>query len=173
MKRWVAATLAVVLAVTAVAPVVAQTDEELETIRTEYRSAKTAVLMSIPFPGWGQLYADSPFWALMAFGAQVWFTGNILLERRRQERQRAARDQETDESLREYRSTLVTEHGERARDFVWWSLGAALVISLDAYVSVQLADFDSNEPPIPDLDRPWETPAEDGEGLSLGLSFSF
>lgn len=173
MTRGAAALLVTVLVVTAVRPVAAQTDDGLDGIRKEYRSAKAAVLMSVPFPGWGQLYADSPFWAVMAFGAQVWFTGNILLENRRQERQRAARDLETVDSVREFRSTLVDEHGERARDFVWWSMGAALIISLDAYVSVQLADFDHSDPPTPDLDREWDTPEEDGGGLSLGLSFSF
>jgi hypothetical protein len=145
----------------------------LDALRAEHRSARTAVIMTFPVPGWGQLYADSPFWSTLAFGAEMFYLGSILMENRRQERQRVKRDQETDPNLRATRSGLVDEHGEKARDFVWWAAGVYLIISLDAYVSVELADFDSDIPPTPDLDRDWEREGEDGGGMALQLNFSF
>jgi len=122
--------------------------------RFQPRSTTAAVLMSVPLPGWGQFYGDAPFWGVVAFGAQMWFYGNIAMQLRRQERQRVARDQAPLGSAeRDIRDALVTEHSERARDFIWWAAGSLLLVSLDAYVSVQLVDFDSPIPPTPDLER--------------------
>lgn len=147
---------------------------ELDALRHEHRSATTAVLMSAVVPGWGQLYADVPFWSALAFTVQMYYLGSLLMERRRVERARVLRDREpVDSPLRETRTQLVDEHKERARDFIWWSSGALLVIALDAYVSVELADFDSPYPPTPDLDRDWGEDEPAGEGLSLRLHFGF
>lgn len=148
-------------------------DDGLDDIRSEYRSARTAVVMSIPMPGWGQLYSDAPFWGVVAFGAEMFYLGSILMENRRQERQKVKRDQETDPNRRATRSAMVDEHGERARDYVWWAAGVYLIVGLDAFVSVELADFDSEDPPTPDLDREWPNDDDDGDGLALKLNFSF
>jgi hypothetical protein len=146
----------------------------LEQARLAHRSTTAAILMSVPLPGWGQLYADSPFWGVVAFGAQMWFYGNIALELRRHERQRVARDAEAEGSaLRERRDALITEHSERVRDFVWWAAGSLLLVSLDAYVSVQLVDFDAPEPPTPDLDRQWTLAPPRGGVVALALSLPF
>ena len=164
-------------------------EDGLQRIRRQHRSAKLALAMSIPVPGWGQLYADSPFWSVVAFGAEMYYLGNILLERRRLERQkvkllkaRTRRDQEIAESgvatsatLRSVavRENLVTEHREKARDFIWFAGGGYLLLSIDAYVSVELADFDANDPPTPDLDRNWDETRSNGGSLSVALNFSF
>ena len=108
----------------------------------------------------------------MGFSVQMYYYGRILMENRRQERQRVARDQEEPGDVRDFRTQLVSEHGERARDFVWWSMGALLILSLDAYVSVQLSGFDNPNPPTPDLDRDWNDTG-DGGGLALKLNFGF
>lgn len=164
------------LAWTLATPCAAQT-EDLEPLRRAHRSAKAAILMSMPVPGWGQLYADSPFWSTVAFTVQSFYMGNVLLERRRAERQRVLRDRLDPGGLdRELRDAVVQEHWERVRDYIWWSAGAMLLISLDAYVSIELADFDANDPPTPDLDRDWDPgPSEggDGAGLALRLHFTF
>lgn len=143
----------------------------LEPIRGAQRSARAAILMTIPVPGWGQLYSDAPFWGILGFAVQSYYLGRILMENRRQSRQRAARDLETDDARRAVRELFIDEHGERARDNVWWASGAFLILALDAYVSVQLADFDSGGPPTPDLDRDWS--GDDGEDVSMAVHFSF
>jgi len=100
-------------------PAQAQDDADLEPLRRAHRSAKAAILMSIPVPGWGQLYADSPFWSAVAFSAQSFYLGHVLLERRRVERQRVLRDRLEPGSLdRELRDAIVQEHWERVRDFI-------------------------------------------------------
>lgn len=147
-------------------------------LRERNRSARTAVFMSAIVPGWGQLYADSPFWSVVAFSVQMYYLGNVLMESRRAERQSVRRDREPlESSARSDRDLLVTEHRERARDFVWWSAGGLLVIALDAYVSVELADFDSPHPPTPDLDKSWDLSStaggRAGAGLALRLDFAF
>jgi hypothetical protein len=154
-------------------PAQAPSDAALEPLRAAHRSARAAILMSLPVPGWGQLYADSPFWASVAYGTQMWFLGNILLEQRRLERQKAARDREPlGSDNRELREAYIQEHHERIRDFIWWSGGALLVIALDSYVSVALADFDHPGVPTPDLDHPWPD-QQHGGGLALQLHWRF
>jgi len=160
-------------------------EDGLDKLRAETRSARTAVLMSFPVPGWGQLYADTPFWSVVAFASQSWFLGNALMERRRLERQKVQRDRVRDAlaaaggedgdllNQLDYRNRLVTEHRERARAFLWWAGGAYLIVALDAYVSVELATFDSDDPPTPDLDRDWTEPVDDGEELRLSLHWRF
>lgn len=149
-------------------------EDALEGLRRNQRSGKAAVFMSLAFPGWGQLYADSPFWATAAFGAQMWFLGNILMEARRVERHSVRRDREAEgSSARLFRDNYVVEHRERSRDFVWWSAAGFLIVSLDAYVSVELADFDSPDPPTPDLDKEWDDGTDAGEGVALRLDFNF
>jgi len=197
-NRFIHALLVVTLSLTALAPAgFAQESEEpdrygddgLEEFRRAQRSATRAVVMSFPVPGWGQMYADSPFWSVVGFAAQFWFLGNILLERRRLERSKVQLDQARDlrdqqiedtgsasgEILNtvETRELFVDEHRERARDFVWWAAGGYFVLALDAYVSVELASFDDPDPPTPDLDRDWDAEESDGEGVSLSLHFSF
>jgi hypothetical protein len=158
-------------------------DDGLDVVRAANRSARLAVLMSFPVPGWGQMYADAPFWSVVAFASQSWFLGSALMERRRLERQKVKRDHyrtlvatdpEDSASLAEleFRQRLVDEHRERARDFLWWAGGAYLIVALDAYVSVELAGFDSDSPPTPDLDKDWET-SDDGDGASLSVHFRF
>ncbi len=146
----------------------------VDTTRFEARSTTAAVLMSVPLPGWGQFYGDAPFWGVVAFGAQMWFYGNIAMQLRRQERQRVARDQAPLGSAeREVRDALVTEHSERARDFIWWAAGSLLLVSLDAYVSVQLVDFDSPIPPTPDLERGLGAELDHGGVVALTLQLPF
>ena len=153
---------------------VAARAQALENLRGDQRSARNAILMTAVVPGWGQLYADAPFWSALAFGVQMYYLGSILMENRRVERQRVLRDaEEPGSAVRETRSQLVDEHKERIRDAVWWASGALLIISLDAYVSVELADFDSPDPPTPDLDRQWDEDGASGAGVALRLNFGF
>jgi hypothetical protein len=155
----------------------------LEPIRQAQRSAKLGVSMSMVVPGWGQLYADSPFWGLVAFGAQMYFLGSILLEDQRVDRAEVRRDaldpadfpddEEGYLAAVEFYDNLVTEHRERRRDFVWWSAAGYFVIALDAYVSVSLADFDDPGVPTPDLGKELEPIRPYGEGIALRLNFAF
>jgi hypothetical protein len=152
----------------------AEREEALAPLREEHRSAKSALAMTAAFPGWGQLYADTPFWGVVAFGVEMFYLGNILMESRRVERERVRRDAlPLGSPERDLRDELVNEHKERARDYVWWASGGMLVVALDAFVSVELADFDSGDPPTPDLDRDWLEPGSAGEGVALRLNFSF
>jgi hypothetical protein len=164
-------------------------EDGLAEFRRAQRSGALAIAMTIPVPGWGQLYADAPFWSVVGFAVQSWYLGNVLMERRRLERQKAKLQQLRD--LRDeqvasgglastrvlnsisVREQFVQEHRERARDFLWWGGGAYLLLAFDAFVSVELADFDSPDPPTPDLDRDWRDDTDDGGGVQVSVNFSF
>jgi hypothetical protein len=152
----------------------ARRERALDGLREANRSSKAAIFMSLVFPGWGQLYADVPFWGTVAFATQMYFVGSIVMELRRVERQSIRRDrEEPGTTFRIARDEYVTEHRERARDFVWWSAAGFLIVALDAYVSVELAGFDDDDPPTPDLDREWTEGGESGDGVALRLNFDF
>lgn len=156
------------------APVEVGQPDSLEPIRRAQRSAKLGVAMTVVVPGWGQLYADSPFWGLVAFGVQMYFVGSIVLEGQRVDRAEVERDQyEQGSADWDYRDTLVTEHRERRRDFVWWAAAGYFVIALDSYVSISLADFDDPGVPVPDLDKELSPRGSYGEGIALRLNFGF
>jgi hypothetical protein len=130
--------------------------------------------MTMVVPGWGQLYADSPFWGIVAFGVQMFYVGSIVLEGERMDRARVDRDRfepGTEDYL--FRDELVTEHRERRRDFMWWAAAGYFVIALDSYVSIELADFDDPGVPMPDLDKQWMRQEPSGEGVALRLNFGF
>lgn len=149
-------------------------DDGLDDLRHAYRSTTAAVVMSVPFPGWGQFYGDAPFWGVVSFAVQMWFYGNIVLETARSHRQEVAGELAgPGSSEQEYRAALAEENSARATDYVWWAAGSVLLVSLDAYVSVQLVDFDSPDPPTPDLDHDPAGASGNGGGLALTLQLPF
>lgn len=147
---------------------------DLEPLRRAQRSARLGVGMTFVVPGWGQLYADSPFWGVVAFGVQMFYLGSMVLEGQRVDRARVQRD-EFDPGTPDYilRDDLVTEHRERRRDYAWWAAAGFFIISLDSYVSVSLADFDDPGVPVPDLDQDWSMPSSSGAGIVLSVDFGF
>ena len=156
------------------APVDPVPGNSLEPIRGAQRSARLGVAMTAVVPGWGQLYADSPFWGVVAFGVQMFYVGSIVMEGQRMDRARVDRDRfepGTEDYI--FRDDLVTEHRERRRDFMWWAAAGYFVISLDAYVSIELADFDDPGVPTPDMDQDWTQQGSSGEGVALRLNFGF
>lgn len=108
-----------------------------------------AVLMTPVFPGWGQLYAENSWRAMLAFGAQWYFWSNLLARDRQAERYRdyartiAAGDQ------RDLYDAIAAEYWEQMRDFAWWSGAVVLIVALDAYVGAGLYGFDREPLPVP------------------------
>lgn len=131
-------------------------------------SPTRAVLMSPLFPGWGQLYSDNSWRAALAFGVEMLYWSRLLMNDRK-----AVRAQEFAETLppgdrRRSYGAVVEEYRERVRDFAWWSLGAMLIIALDAYVDAHLFKFDRDPVPVPNR---WELglgPADPTPGQGLG-----
>jgi hypothetical protein len=116
-------------------------------------SPTRAVLATPLFPGWGQLYSENSWRAALAFGVQMFYWSHLLMNDRK-----AARTQDYSETLapgplRQAYGLQTEEYRERVRDFAWWSLGAMLIIALDAYVDAHLFRFDEDPVPIPDR---WE-----------------
>ena len=93
-----------------------------------------AMVRSILFPGWGQLYNGKWFKALIVFGAEAGFIGMAVYYN-----QKAHDDQ---------LSALEREFYADQRNTNYWRTGVAILISmLDAYVDAHLSDFDES----PDL----------------------
>lgn len=109
------------------------------------------VLMTPLFPGWGQLYAESGWRAVLAFGAETYYWSQLLKYDRKAARLRRVADGlPADSALRPLYELQVEEYREQVRDYAWWSLGALLIIALDAYVDAHLHDFDRDPVPVPD-----------------------
>lgn len=108
-----------------------------------------AVLMTPVFPGWGQLYAQNSWRAMLAFGAQWYFWSNMLARDRQAVRYRNhARTLPGDEP-RAFYDTLTAEYWEQMRDLAWWSGAILLIVALDAYVGAGLYGFEEEPLPVP------------------------
>ena len=116
-------------------------------------SPTRAVLITPLFPGWGQLYARSGWRAALAFGAETMYWTQMIKNDRKAVRWRTM-EQRVDPldapRVRDFYTLRVAEYRERVRDFAWWSLGALLIITLDAYVDANLYGFDQDPVPVPD-----------------------
>ena len=116
-------------------------------------SPTRAVLVTPLFPGWGQLYARSGWRAALAFGAETMYWTQMIKNDRKAVRWRTM-EQRVDPldapRVRDFCTLRVAEYRERVRDFAWWSLGALLIITLDAYVDANLYGFDQDPVPVPD-----------------------
>ena len=116
-------------------------------------SPTRAMLVTPLFPGWGQLYARSGWRAALAFGAETMYWTQLIKNDRKAERWRTMEqlvDPLDAPRIRDFYTLRVTEYRERVRDFAWWSLGALLIITLDAYVDANLYGFDQDPVPVPD-----------------------
>lgn len=116
-------------------------------------SPTRAVLVSPLFPGWGQLYARSGWRAALAFGAETIYWTQMIKNDRKALRWRTMEqlvDPLDAPRVRDFYTLRVAEYRERVRDFAWWSLGALLIITLDAYVDANLYGFDQDPVPVPD-----------------------
>jgi hypothetical protein len=114
-------------------------------------SATTAVLMSPVFPGWGQLYAEGSWQAMVAFGAQWFFWSNMLTRDRQAVRSRDyAKTLSPGSDERAIWDFRADEYYEQMRDFAWWSGAVLLLVALDSYVEAGLYGFDDEPVPVPD-----------------------
>lgn len=120
------------------------------------------VLMTPLFPGWGQLYAESGWRAVLAFGAETYYWSQLLKYDRKAARLRRVADGlPAESSLRTFYDLQAKEYREQVRDYAWWSLGALLIIALDAYVDAHLHDFGRDPVPVPDR---WDGDGGGGAG---------
>jgi hypothetical protein len=113
-------------------------------------SSTWAVLVTPVFPGWGQLYTENSWRAGLAFGVQMLYWSNLLMNDRKAVRTKQFTQTLEPGAVRDAYALQVEEYRERVRDFAWWSLGAMLIIALDAYVDANLFRFDKDPVPIPD-----------------------
>lgn len=112
-------------------------------------SGTAAVLMTPVFPGWGQLYAENSWRAMLAFGAQWYFWTNLLARDRQAQRYRDyAQTLSAGEARRTY-DIIADEYWEQMRDFAWWSGAVLLIVAVDAYVGAGLYGFEQEPLPVP------------------------
>ncbi len=120
------------------------------------KSPTGAMLRSMIIPGWGQLYNQKPFKALLIGGSEIGLGINIALQH--QWAKRAATEND--------RAFYLNN-----RNLSVWYLAALILYSMaDAYVDAHLFDFDES----PNLSV---SPAEWGDGIepffALGLRISY
>lgn len=116
------------------------------------KSPTGAMVRSILFPGWGQLYNGKWLKALIVFGAEAGFIGMAVYYN-----QKAHDDQLT---------ALQREFYADQRNTNYWRTGVVILLSmLDAFVDAHLSDFDES----PDLSL--NAAPRTGFRLSYKISF--
>ncbi len=109
-----------------------------------------AVMMTPVMPGWGQLYADNGWRAMVSFGAQWYFWSKMFAADRqaRRFRDHGQLYPEGDPGRTDM-DRLANEYWEVMRDYAWWSGAVLLIVALDAYVGAGLYKFDEEPIPVP------------------------
>ncbi len=141
-------------------------------------NATAAVLMTPVFPGWGQLFSDNGWRAVLAFGTEMWFWSRMLMYDRKAVRLKLYEASTTNDISRAFYHDQIEEYWEMMRDNAWWSGGALLIIAVDAYVDAHLHRFDEDPVPVPhDWDpgaqpQPIELPHRTAPAPALTLGWS-
>ena len=145
-------------------------DAPRTTIEQRLRPGPTqALAASAAYPGLGQLLNGAESKAAVLGGAEAFLIARLVLEDRR-----------TRHSLRLYNETGegryfddYSEHFDRRQTLVWWVVVAALFGLADAYVDAHLDNFDVPMPAV--LEGLSAGPGDglSGDGLRLGMAFSF
>jgi hypothetical protein len=112
-------------------------------------SGTAAVLMTPAFPGWGQLYTENSWRAMLAFGAQWYFWSNMLARDRQAVRYRDFARTLPVDGPRDIYESFAEEYWEQMRDLAWWSGAIMLIVALDAYVGTGLYRFEEEPLPVP------------------------
>jgi hypothetical protein len=164
MMRWLLACLLCVGTAFAQVPGPASPQPTAPQLRRATDVSPTLAVLATPvFPGWGQLYADNGWRAVLAFGTEMYFVTRMLSHDRLAVRGKDLRALTTNASSLAYYDLYVPEEWERMRDNAWWGGGVLLIIALDAYVGGHLHRFDEDPVPVP---RDWE-PAEAPQAIEL------
>ncbi|MHB8080081.1 MAG: DUF5683 domain-containing protein, partial [Candidatus Krumholzibacteriia bacterium] len=137
----------------AAAPAPAPPSAALPSLAALGISPTRAVLVTPLFPGWGQLYAGAGWRAALSFGAETIYWTQLIKNDRKAVRWRTMEksvDPVNTPRIRDFYTAQGAEYRALVRDFAWWSLGALLIIALDAYVDANLYGFDEDPVPVPD-----------------------
>jgi len=141
-------------------------------------NATAAVLMTPVFPGWGQLYSDNGWRAVLAFGTEMWFWSRMVMYDRKAVRLKLYEDLTDNDISRAFYRDQIEEYWELMRDNAWWSGGALLIIAVDAYVDAHLHRFDEDPVPVPDnwdpgaLPQPIELPRRGAPAAAMVLGWT-
>jgi len=123
-----------------------------DTLKTSVKSPTGAMIRSIIFPGWGQLYNKKYFKAVLAFGAEVGLLANSIYLNQKYVASKTELDREFYVNNRNLSN--------------WYLLGVILFSMADAFVDAHLSDFDES----PDLSSVRIVPFYSGEEIGIKLS---
>lgn len=102
-----------------------------DTLGVRRKSPTGAMLRSLAFPGWGQLYNRKYFKALLVFGIETGLAVSASYQNDQMRRYEKKGDPEAAKFYRNDRNRLL-----------WWLAGFVLLSMGDAYVDAHLFDYD-------------------------------
>ena len=123
-----------------------------DTLKTSVKSPTGAMIRSLIFPGWGQLYNKQYLKALLAFGAEIGLVANSVYLNQKYK----ASDTEQEREFYINNRNLSN----------WWLIGVILFSMADAFVDAHLSDFDES----PDLSLIEIIPICRGDDIGIQLS---
>jgi len=126
-----------------------------------------ALLRSVIFPGWGQLYNKKYLKAAIYGGLEIYF-GYTARQRWKEMDQHQYNFQHADDPLLKAQEFNLYEESRDSRNIYLWVTGLTLFISMfDAYVDAHLANFDQP-------DKVFNVQIVPGiEGLAVSLCYNF
>lgn len=136
------------------------------------KSPMGALMRSVAFPGWGQLYNGKYFKSLVVFGTETTFITLAAIEwRRRNEHKRNFQNLPPDHPDKYWEFEQFRFYEDRRNLFLWITAGIVFLSMFDAYVDAQLYNFDKEE--MPDLPISLVPEYKKGTEVNILLSIRF
>lgn len=123
-----------------------------DTVKISVKSPTGAMIRSLIFPGWGQLYNRKYFKAILAFGAEIGLAANSIY---------------LNQKYKASETELEREFYINNRNLSnWYLVGVILLSMADAFVDAHLSDFDES----PDLSLIKIIPICRGDDIGIQIS---
>lgn len=126
-----------------------------DTVKVSVKSPTGAMIRSLLFPGWGQLYNKKYFKAILIFSAEIGLATNSI---------------HLNQKYKASKTDLEREFYINNRNLSnWWLVGMILFSMADAFVDAHLSDFDESQ----DLSFLRIYPINANAYIGIQLSFCF
>lgn len=150
----------------------AQQDPDSTSVPLKKKSPMGALIRSVAFPGWGQLYNEKYIKAALVFGVEATYIALAADEWRKRDFHKGNYQKAPPNSPEQYwEFDQYRFHEDRRNLYLWVVSGIIFLSMFDAYVDAHLYTFDKDK--MKDLEVEIVPVYDEGYGVEVLLSLKF